>query len=70
MSQQGLFLEMERFLSALALKRTVFRSDHVSNQLVLKGTLGADKDRLLGQVRAALEHPEAAPLRPVWTRGL
>ena len=70
LSQQGLFLEMERFLSALALKRTVFRSDHVSNQLVLKGTLGTDNDRLLAQVRAALEHPEAAPLRPVWTRGL
>ena len=70
LSQQGLFREMERFLSALALKRTVFRSDHVSNQLVLKGTLGADKDRLLAQVRTALEHPEAAALRPVWTRGL
>ena len=70
LSQQGLFREMERFLSALALKRTVFRSDHVSNQLVLKGTLGTDNDRLLAQVRAALEHPEAAPLRPVWTRGL
>ena len=70
LSLQGLFSEMERFLSALTLKRTVFRSDHVSNRLVLKGTLGADKDRLLAQVRAALEHPEAAPLRPAWTRGL
>ena len=70
LSLQGLFSEMERFLSALTLKRTVFRSDHVSNRLVLKGTLGADKDRLLAQVRAALAHPEAAPLRPAWTRGL
>ena len=70
LSQQGLFHEMERFLSALVLKRTVFRSDHVSNRLVLKGTLGADKDSLLAQVSAALEHPEAAPLRPAWTRGL
>ncbi|MBN8442172.1 MAG: radical SAM protein [Thauera sp.] len=70
LAQDGLFREMERFLSALELERTVFRSDHASNRLVLKGTLGADKDRLLAQVRAAIEHPEAAPLRPAWMRGL
>lgn len=70
LTQDGLFREMERFLSALELERTVFRSDHASNWLVLKGTLGADKDRLLAQVRAAIEHPEEAPLRPAWMRGL
>ena len=70
LAQQDLFREMERFLSALELERTVFRSDHASNWLVLKGTLGADKDRLLAQVRAAIEHPAAAPLRPAWMRGL
>lgn len=68
--QQGLFREMERFLAALELRRTVFRSDHASNWLVLKGTLGADKARLLAQVRAAIEHPESAPLRAGWMRGL
>ena len=66
----GLIGEMERFLSALELKRTVFRSDHASNWLVLKGTLGADKERLLQQLRAALASPESAPLRPAWARGL
>jgi len=70
LSQQGLFREMERFLAALELERTVFRSDHASNWLVLKGTLGADKPRLLAQVRAALADPTAAPLRPAWMRGL
>ena len=38
---------MKHFLGALELRRTVFRSDHASNWLVLKGTLGADKARLL-----------------------
>ena len=38
--------------------------------LVLKGTLGADKARLLAQVRAAIAQPESAPLRPAWLRGL
>ena len=66
----ALFREMETFLTALDLRRTVFRSDHASNWLVLKGTLGADKDRLLAQVRAALERPDAAALRPAWARGL
>jgi len=66
----GLMREMETFLAALDLRRTVFRSDHASNWLVLKGTLGADKDRLLAQLRAAIDAPDAAPLRPAWARGL
>ena len=70
LDQHGLFVEMERFLSQLELTRTVFRSDHASNWLVLKGTLGADKARLLEQVRQAIATPEAAPLRPAWARGL
>ncbi|MFZ1107802.1 MAG: radical SAM protein [Rhodomicrobium sp.] len=65
-----LMREMEAFVSALELKRTVFRSDHASNWLVLKGTLGADKPRLLQQLRAAIAVPEEAPLRPAWARGL
>ncbi len=68
--QTGLFREMERFLGALELNRTVFRSDHASNWLVLRGTLGADKARLLAQVRNAIERPEAAHLRAEWMRGL
>ena len=70
LTQHDLFVEMERFLSALALRRTVFRSDHASNWLVLKGTLGADKERLLAQVRQAIAAPDSAHLRPAWARGL
>lgn len=66
----GLMQEMELFLSRLELKRTVFRSDHASNWLILRGTLGADKERLLGDLRCAIAAPEAAPLRPAWARGL
>ena len=70
LSQHELFVETEQLLSALELKRTVFRSDHASNWLVLKGTLGADKERLLAQVRQAIENPDKAHLRPAWARGL
>jgi len=65
-----LMQEMEHLVAALELKRTVFRSDHASNWLILRGTLGADKPRLLQELRAAIAAPEAAPLRPAWARGL
>ena len=70
LNQQELFVEMEQFLQTLDLKRTVFRSDHASNWLVLKGVLGAEKERLLLQVRTAIVQPQAAGLRPDWQRGL
>jgi radical SAM superfamily enzyme YgiQ (UPF0313 family) len=70
LDQQELFVEMAQFLQALELKRTVFRSDHASNWLVLKGVLGAEKERLLLQVRNAIRHPQDARLRPDWQRGL
>lgn len=70
LNQQELFSEMEQFLQTLDLKRTVFRSDHASNWLVLKGVLGAEKERLLQQVRTAIVQPQSARLRPDWQRGL
>lgn len=69
LSRHELFVEMEQFLSRLELKRTVFRSDHASNWLILKGTLGADKERLLAEVRQAIEDPQGGRLRPAWARG-
>ncbi len=68
LEQPALFAEMRHFISALELRRTVFRSDHASNWLILKGTLGADKERLLAEIDAALAGQ--APLRPAWARGL
>jgi radical SAM superfamily enzyme YgiQ (UPF0313 family) len=70
LAKHELFIEMERFLAGLELERTIFRSDHASNWLVLKGTLGADKARLLAQIRNAIADPHAAHLRPAWSRGL
>lgn len=70
LSQKGLFEEMGKFLSLLDLKRTVFRSDHASNWLILRGTLGADKERLLKEVAVAIKNPDAANIRPFWARGL
>ncbi len=65
-----LFRELEWLLEDLKLTDTVFRSDHASNYLVLKGILGADKPGLLRRVREAIEDPRNAPLRQEWQRGL
>jgi radical SAM superfamily enzyme YgiQ (UPF0313 family) len=70
LDQPGLFREMLLLLENLELDNTVFRSDHASNYLVLKGTLSRDKPRLLRTVHAALERPGTVPLRPEWARGL
>lgn len=70
LTQHELFTEMEILLSELDLERTIFRSDHASNYLVLKGVLGDDKEALLGQVRQALQQPNDANLRQEWQRGL
>ncbi len=70
LDRHSLFLEVERMLQGLELQDTVFRSDHASNYLVLKGNLGADKSRMLAQVRRAIEQPQTAGLRQEWQRGL
>jgi radical SAM superfamily enzyme YgiQ (UPF0313 family) len=70
LDQAALFREMLLLLETLELENTIFRSDHASNYLVLKGTLNRDKPRLLQTVHAALERPGTVPLRPEWARGL
>jgi len=70
LDQAGLFREMYQLLDALDLTQTIFRSDHASNYLSLKGTLGKDKEKLLAGVRTAIERPDDANLRAEWQRGL
>ena len=68
MNQHERFLELRLMIDALALKSTIYRSDHASNQLVLKGVLGKDKQKFLSQIDTAIQAPEKAGLRPVWIR--
>lgn len=70
LDQRGLFQEMLWLLETLNLEKTIFRSDHASNYLVLKGTLNRDRERLLETVKDALDRPGSVPLRPEWMRGL
>ncbi len=62
--------EMEIFLKNLNLENSIFRSDHASNYLVLKGILNRDKETLLKNIRNVLNNPESARFRQEWERGL
>jgi hypothetical protein len=70
MGRDDLLQELHRFISATDLGQVVFRSDHASNYLALKGMLGRDKQDLLRQIRTALESPGSGRLRQEWERGL
>jgi radical SAM superfamily enzyme YgiQ (UPF0313 family) len=73
-ARQGLE-ELRVFLENVDIvtNKTVFRSDHASNYLALKGRLGREKESLLEQLNAVLNAPEEEDfynLRPEWARGL
>ncbi len=67
---EALLLEQRIFLENLELDQTVFRSDHASNFLILKGILNRDKDKFLQRLDSALDNPDSAGLRPEFLRGL
>lgn len=66
----GLIQEMGLFISKLNLESTIFRSDHASNYLVLKGILNRDKNELMERINTVIAKPENAGLREEWMRGL
>lgn len=70
LDQMGLFHEMEQFIGYTELESSLFRSDHASNYLILKGVLGRDKQTLLEKLRMAQDTPDKVKLRPEWQRGL
>ena len=70
LEQQDLFEEIRQLLAHLELDSTIFRSDHASNYLVLKGVLGKDKATLLQKVDDAIHRPDSIHIREEWQRGL
>ncbi len=70
MDKIDLIAEMGLLIENLDLKSTIFRSDHASNYLVLKGILNRDKEKLMSRINNALNNPHLSNLRPEWMRGL
>ena len=54
----------------LELTGTIFRSNHASNYLTLKGTLPKDRDALVEVLDRVLANPGQAHFVPDWLRGL
>jgi len=46
--------ELKLFIEHTDCKDTIFRSDHTSNNLVLKGVLSRDKNELVSQIQSAI----------------
>jgi coproporphyrinogen III oxidase-like Fe-S oxidoreductase len=68
-SDEGIIQEQIRFIQKLRPAKTlVFRSNHASNALALKGLLPEDGDRLLAELSEASK--DGSQLRPSWMRGL
>lgn len=65
-----LIQEMGMFIQHLEVENTIFRSDHASNYLVLKGILNRDKEELVKRINDVLTNPDQAGLRPEFLRGL
>ncbi len=70
MNSFDLIKEMRVFIENTNLEKSIFRSDHASNYLILKGVLSKDKQKILDSIDFALENPQNARLRPEWLRGL
>ena len=66
----GVLTELKIFMEHVSedLHGCIFRSNHASNYLPLKGTLAMDKERLIATITHGLHHPSS--LRNEYIRGL
>lgn len=67
LSPDEVMMELKMMLENLNLENCVFRANHASNYLPLKGILNRDKEKLLAEVNAALK---SSNFKPEAWRGL
>jgi hypothetical protein len=70
MKTVDLLKEQFDFISQTELNNVIFRTDHASNYLALKGILGRDKEQMLEQLKVVINNPQGGRLREEWQRGL
>ena len=62
--------ELKTLIQNLSLTNCVFRTNHASNYLPIKGTLNRDKSDLLRVLKSVIESDDPTKLRPGYMRGL
>lgn len=62
--------ELRHLIAAVEADGIIFRSNHASNYLALKGVFQKSKSRMLEEVDAVLDDPELHRVRPDFMRGL
>jgi radical SAM superfamily enzyme YgiQ (UPF0313 family) len=70
LNTKELLTELHLIVDHTKLDKVIFRSDHASNYLSLKGILSKDKERILQEIKNAIDNPQFAGLREEWQRGL
>lgn len=63
-------VEIREIIKGINIKGVIFRTNHASNYLPLKGTISEDKVRLINILNRAIEDPAGSYLRPEYMRGL
>jgi len=64
------FREMKLLLENLDLKDCIFRCNHATNYLPLRGVLNKDRDALIAILDRAINQPDSISLRPESARGM
>lgn len=67
LTARELIEEMSVFIGHLELENCIFRSDHVSNFLSLKGILNKDKLKILENIRFVLANPQIDKLNAIYS---
>ena len=62
--------ELYILVDNLELSECVFRTNHASNYLPIRGTLNQDKEEILSTLRSVLDSEDTTRLRPSYMRGL
>jgi len=70
MKPMDILRELKTLVEHLDLTKCIFRTNHASNYIPIRGTLNQDKTRLLEILTETIETGTTENLRPSYMRGL
>lgn len=70
MQPMAILKELKILVEHLELSNCIFRTNHASNYLPIRGVLNADKEAILGLLNETIDNADISSLRPGYMRGL